>query len=360
MNRPSERRIPLFWILQVAGWSAFWVAMALSRSGRYSLEYMAATKGILAALGFLVTLGMWPAYRALWTRGAGLGWILVGSLGISYVGALVWTVASNFLVLRLYLGEQIPAAGTATLFNGTVYHAFALLAWSLLYFGIRYHDALQSEREQRLRAQALAHEAQLKALRFQLNPHFLFNALNAISTLVLEERAREASAMISRLSDFLRRTLESDGAAEVPLADEIEFARRYLEIEQIRFGDRLRVTWSVEAETLGIRVPALILQPLVENAVKHAVSPREEGGCIRLEAARERKTLLLTIRDDGPGLDLQAGLGIGLENTRRRMEQLYGDEGALIVQTGEEGFTVMLRIPARPRRSSPQAMSEPA
>lgn len=213
---------------------------------------------------------------------------------VSYVGALVWTAAYNTYLrgvapalASLIDTQPVPPLQRGTLLDGAVYYWVILLGWSALYFWLQYYAALQEERMQVLRAEALAHQARLQALRYQLNPHFLFNALNGISTLVTEVRTKEATAMIAQLSDFLRLTLENDGAAEVPLADEVEFVRRYLDIEPVRFGERLRVRIDVESGVLSAAVPALVLQPLVENAVRYAVTPREEGGRIVVEARHD-------------------------------------------------------------------------
>ena len=349
----------LFWPLQLGGWLAFAVAMALSRLGLFPLGFMVVSKAVLAALGLLTTLALRPLYRRLASR-AGSPWLaLAAALVASYLAALAWTAVYN-VFYAAYWSAWFPEPQRITrlshLFSGAVYHAFALFAWSVLYFGLKSYEALQLERERSLRAEAGAHEARLRALRYQLNPHFLFNTLNAISTLVVEERSREAAAMLARLSEFLRLTLDGGSAAEIPLAEEIEFVRRYLEIEQIRFGERLRVHVAVDDAALPVLVPALLLQPLVENAVRHAVAPREEGGRIEIEARRHGSGLLLRVVDDGGGLVAApdaaggAGRGIGLANTRERLRQCYGGDGRLELRDGADGaggLEVRIEIPVR-------------
>jgi two-component system, LytTR family, sensor kinase len=187
----------------------------------------------------------------------------------------------------------------------------------------------------------------LQALRYQLNPHFLFNTLNAISTLVVDKRNAEAGKMISRLSDFLRLTLDRPDVEEVPLSDEIEFARRYLEIEQVRFGDRLSVNIDVDDDAWTARVPALVLQPLVENAIRHAVAPREAGGRIEIGARVAGRAVQVWVADDGPGLNANGnGTGIGLANTRERLQQLYGSAHRFQLVNGC-GLRAELEIPLR-------------
>ncbi len=230
------------------------------------------------------------------------------------------------------------------LFNGAVYNGFALLAWSVLYFWIRYHDAWLTERERSLRAEALAHQARLEALRYQIQPHFLFNTLNAISTLVVERRSEDASRMIARLSDFLRLTLSAPVSDLTPLKDELDFIGRYLEIEQVRFGSKLRVRVDAALDTLGALVPSLILQPLVENAVRHGVGARESGGSIAIEGRRKGDMLSLAISDDGPGIG-DAIDGVGWSNTRERLTRLYGEAHRFERTSSPLGTTVVVAWP---------------
>ncbi len=206
-----------------------------------------------------------------------------------------------------------------------------------------------SGRSVRLQAQAAQLRAQLAgarltALQMQLNPHFLFNTLHAISTLV-ERDPRGVRRMIARLSELLRYTL--DGAAEqvVPLRQELHFIERYLEIMQVRFQGRLIVETEVERAVLDAQVPNLILQPLVENAVKHGVGELSAGGRLELVARRSGELLVLSVRDNGPGLSglrqqPERGPGVGLRNTRERLEQLYGEHARLELEPAEGGGTI--------------------
>lgn len=340
-----------FWLHQVAGWSAYAVAMALSRLSLYPLSYMVVAKGLLAIMGFACSLVLWRLYRAMLARGTTILQIIVLSVIASYAMALVWTAADNVLnipIARWLLDRNVNIRGLFGLFVGSVYNAFTLLAWSLLYFAIKHHEALTAERERSLRAEALAQRAQLDALRYQLHPHFLFNTLNIISSLVAEGDSAAASRMISRLSDFLRHTLASPASDEVSLTEEIDFVRRYLEIEQARFEERLAVKIDVAADVWTARVPYLILQPLVENAVRHGIATREEGGALCVEARRNGTGLVLEVQDDGPGYTAQGnGERIGLTNTRERLSRLYGSASDVHVATGPGGTKVTLKIPFR-------------
>jgi two-component system, LytTR family, sensor kinase len=204
-------------------------------------------------------------------------------------------------------------------------------------------------RATRLEAQ-LAH-AQLHALKMQLQPHFLFNTLHSISALVYKD-AEAADKMIARLGDFLRLTLENGGSQEVSLQQELEFLKCYLEIERIRFRDRLTVRFRIEPQTLDARLPNLILQPIVENAIKHGIAPHTGPGQIEIEASRLNGLLHVQVTDNGPGLADNGDHGkilkegVGLANTQARLQQLYGNDHRLdLANTTRGGLSVILEIP---------------
>jgi len=323
------------------------IAMSLSRVGRFPLPYMVATKGMLASVGLLLTGFMLrPLYRRVLGNEPPVSRVIVVTVVASYAAATLWTIADQVLdvpISRALLTPRAQYPHGWAIFGGNLYNAFTMLAWSLLYVGIKHQQALQAERERSLRAEALAHKARLESLRWQLNPHFLFNALNAISTLVIDGRSREAAAMIARLGDLLRSTLEVPSEATIPLASELELVQRYLDIEQVRLGDRLSLDISVDADVWKARVPSLLLQPIVENAVRHAVAPRARGGRITVTARRAGDRLHLAVEDDGPGLSANGnaasndGGGIGLANTRERLRHLYGDAQRFTLDRGELG-----------------------
>jgi signal transduction histidine kinase len=192
-------------------------------------------------------------------------------------------------------------------------------------------------------------QAQLRALKMQLHPHFLFNTLHSISSLVLED-PQKANSMIARLGDFLRLTVENSEQQLVTLKEETEFLRCYLDIEQVRFGDRLTVAFELEPQTLSAQVPHLILQPVVENAIQHAIAPRATRGHINIEAKRLNSLLRVAISDSGPGIDSNANsLGkkcVGLANVRSRLQQFYGADFRFeLMNAGEGGLIVVIEIP---------------
>ena len=351
---PDGATTPSFWRLQIIGWGAYAVAMAFSRLGRLPLVYMVATKIMLTALGFVITsVLLRPLYRRALRSEPGLLQVIAITAVSSYAAAMLWTVGDNVLdvpIVRTLLERTVPYPHGWQLFGGTLYNAYTLLAWSLLYVGAKQYVALRDERERTLRAEAFAQSARLEALRYQLNPHFLFNALNAVSTLVVEQRTAEASRMLARLADLLRATLDRPPADLVSLSDERELVRRYLDIEQIRLGDRLIVEIDVADDAWRARVPSLLLQPLVENAVRHAIAPRERGGRITISARRLGSSLQLSVVDDGTphGDDygVQSSNGIGLRNTKERLAQLYGDAHSFaITRDSGGGVRITISIP---------------
>jgi signal transduction histidine kinase len=190
-------------------------------------------------------------------------------------------------------------------------------------------------------------EAKLHALQMQLNPHFLFNALHSISTLMHRD-VEAADEMLAKLSELLRLALDNTSAQEVPLKKELAFLERYLEIEQIRFGERLKVTMDIQPETLDVSVPNLILQPLVENAIKHGIEPHKRTGVVELKSHREGDHLLLRVQDNGGGLNGDLDEGIGVSNTKARLQQLYGAEHHFTLRDGaEQGVVAEITIPWR-------------
>jgi two-component sensor histidine kinase len=196
------------------------------------------------------------------------------------------------------------------------------------------------------RAEAGLAQANLRALNMQLQPHFLFNTLNAVSVLAAKGERAQTVRLIERMSELLRMSLENTEQS-VPLVRELEFAQRYLDIEQVRFADRMTLRFDVAPDTLGAQVPSMVLQPLVENAVKHGIARRRASGRIEVCARRDAERLELSVRDDGPGFAAEppgGRTGVGLSNTRARLEQLYGADGYSMYRGGGPGGGALVRI----------------
>lgn len=206
--------------------------------------------------------------------------------------------------------------------------------------------AMQQAETARLNEQLT--KAQLNALRRQIEPHFLFNTLNSIAGLVREQRNEAAVNMLVGLSDFLRRVVNDSDRQQVPLAEEIEFTQKYLEIQRARFADRLVFSMDVPADLMSARVPSLILQPMVENAVKHGIAKRVQGGAIRITATRSDGTLMLRVYNDGPSLPAgfeKTTSGIGVQNVRTRLASLYGDAFEMSLRNQRGGVEASVSVP---------------
>jgi LytS/YehU family sensor histidine kinase len=261
------------------------------------------------------------------------------------------------MVIRLMVNAR-PGTSVSSFFENFFYNFFngvylGAVTYPLIVFAIQafvFYQNYRAEEEQKLHVTAQLARAELHALKMQIHPHFLFNTLHSISSLVLEEPPK-ANQMIARLGDFLRLTLEHSERQFVTLKEEIEFARCYLEIEQVRFSDRLQVEFNVESASLTAQVPHLILQPLVENAIQHAISPRASGGSIKISAKKFGDTARVEIADSGEGAHTgrnvsNNGQGVGLANVCGRLEQLYGAKHKFeLIDNPAGGLTAVIEIP---------------
>jgi len=232
---------------------------------------------------------------------------------------------------------------------------WALPLWGLTQALLGYHFETMTQARAVARAQALAYDAQLRMLHYQINPHFLFNTLNAISSLVLERRNEQAENMLLRLAGFLRYSLDRRPTELALLSAELEAQRKYLEIEQTRFEDKLQVRFTIEPGLENARLPSLILQPILENAIKYAITPRKEGGTIEVSAFSENGLLRIRIDDDGPGLPPESAprkrQGVGLANARERLELIYaGRAGLSAINREPRGCRVELWLPLEEER----------
>jgi two-component system LytT family sensor kinase len=285
-----------------------------------------------------------PLQRAHWPRTLAVH--LAGALGLC-VG---WATLGVLLGMLLH---RYPAQGHLS--RDYASWVLTTIPWSVfMYFtvlGCVYAFSYFLEaREREAHASRLAAqlaEARLGALRMQLNPHFLFNSLNALAVLVREPNTAAASRMLELIGDVLRQVLRTDQPHEVPLAGELRFLEQYLAIEQVRFSDRLRVQWTIDDGARAALVPGFILQPIVENAIKHGVARRADAGRIEI-AARVAGDLEIAVRDDGVGMSASQPEGVGLSNTRERLRTLYGEQATVTITAPAGGGTeVVLRLPFR-------------
>jgi two-component system LytT family sensor kinase len=347
LDRLVSSRGRQFWLLQTMGWGAYFAAayigaLAYEKPSSYTTLIVGA-----AATGFVLSIALRLIYRPIWQDSP---WrVISAGLVACYVLGLVWAVGKNLIYWKLYKPDYVPDS-LMSYFHGTMTSTYVFICWSGLYIGIKYYQLLQDQRQQTLRANALAHEAQLKMLRYQLNPHFLFNTLNAISTLILDRDNETANRAVTRLSDFLRYTLHNDPLKKISLEQELKSLSLYLEIEKVRFQERLEVELDIGKKASKALVPSLITQPIIENAIKYAVAPREEGGRLRISAHVIQGRLVMELEDDGPGLNgnerAREGRGVGLSNTRERLAQMYGDQYSLeLTRAQPSGLRVIIAVP---------------
>lgn len=352
MYKLFEDRGRQFWFLHTLGWLGFVLVNYLGSLVQETRDAFLIVLALDAYVGWLLTIPLRYLYQRIWFWPP---WkMILTVLVMAAIIAAIWTAVRNFNYWEIYRHGYRPDEWIKYILNAPVAF-YVILSWSGLYFGIKYYQTLQLEIQKSLTATNKAHEAQLKMLRYQLNPHFLFNTLNAVSTLVLINEADTANKMLNRLSDFLRYSLYKDPINKVPLEQELYAARLYLEIEKVRFSERLIVVFDIEPGVEKALVPSLILQPLIENAIKYAVASQLDGGAIAITAKRFGHDLLLEVADNGPGMTLGDDLptpntgnnsGVGLVNTRERLGALYDNNFALVLTHNQpQGLKVNIRIP---------------
>jgi two-component system LytT family sensor kinase len=346
-----------FWTLQTVGWVGYFVLRTLSGiANAFGWIYVLHTL-LLTATGYSITLLMAAAYRRLIRMNPIATW--GGSIAIVIIAAAGFSAIETWSVATFIQPGTRPEG--IRFFGAILLTVSLLIAWSALYYSINFFLLLEAQSDRLLRLESQASNAQLAMLRYQLNPHFLFNTLNSISTLVLLKQTDRANAMLSRLSSFLRYTLVNESTGMVQVAQEIETLKLYLEIEKMRFEERLRPHFHVDPSCNRALLPSLLLQPLIENAIKYAVTPQEEGADISLDVRRQVDRVLITVSDTGPGADSQykkradESTGVGLANIRDRLAQAYGDNHRFETQSEiSGGFRVFIDIPYQIEAEEPQ------
>lgn len=296
-----------------------------------------------------------PIARDNWLKPAGLH--ILFSVLFSLSEVMLHSVILTSLHVFPLLITSLNAAFVALLILG--FHENVVSYWAILGIqaAIGYYRGYQDRRQQALRLELQSSEltrqlaqAQLSALNVQLQPHFLFNTLNAIMVLVRQKRANEAEEMLSRLSDLLRSVLQNVNSPEVQLRRELHYVELYLSIEQVRFQDRLQIEVTAIPSVLEAAIPYMCLQPIVENAIRHGIGQSSNAETISVNAYREGDSLIVKVQDDGPGLSFKAAgrKGIGLSNARARLHQLYGTNASLTVENGESaGAVATVTLPFR-------------
>lgn len=341
----GQRRIPSHIVLIVIFWICQFGFLTAQRMliGTGDTPEVLIPRSFMALVGIGISIGINHIHRRLAGRPWPIRlWAVVGGA----VGGAVMHSLANFIVFQLYMPITNSRDGLPFYFGALVAWIWAYAAISSLLLALAYSDELR-ERERRLAEwQNLAHSAQMRALRYQLNPHFMFNTLNSIASLISSGQSAPAEQMVENLSDFLRAGLALDPSDDLTLEREFELQSLYLSIEAIRFPDRLRVEMDLPDALREVRVPSLILQPLVENAVKHGVARSDGPVMVAVSAAQAGDRLTLTVRNGVNGAPCKpGGTGIGLINTARRLELRYGGNCDFQGEREGDSFVVRFSIP---------------
>ncbi len=336
------RRFPSFWQVQLAGWALYLLMIYvtfLTVAAPGTLYGLFVIKLIRTVIGFCLTCLMRQVYRRFGTD-LPIQQVVALVLGCSVVFGLAWTLAEMWAA-TLRSPAFVFADNLPRIPRNALDYGLTLTAWSALYFGVKYWRQWQAEREKALASAVLADRAQLEMLRYQINPHFLFNSLNSIRASI-DEDADRARRMVTQLSEFLRYSLLHHGAAEVALGEEVEAVRNYLAIEKTRFEERLEVDFRIEEAAEALPTPSFLLNPLVENAIKHGLKSPTRPLRVCVSAEIRDGALVLEVANTGSLAPDGGGTGVGLRNTRERLEKVYGGRGRL--ELFEEGGWVRARV----------------
>jgi two-component system, LytTR family, sensor kinase len=344
----DELGLPSFWQLQAMGWVVFYLIVLVAGLPYHKPEEIG-YQTIGCSAMFLSSCILHPLCRSLLRQS--LPWLALE------VRALAWAVfigfIATFITEFVILHHFRQVWSDSDLPVNILQFSVVLFLWCTLYFSIKQWQQAALERDRLLRAETEARDAHLSALRYQLNPHFLFNSLNAVSTLVLKGETQGATRMISQIAGLLRVSLEGPILAEIPLSQELDFAKRYLAIEQTRLGDRLQVEFDIAPDSLDASIPGMLLQPLLENAVLHGVGRLRQGGIITIQTATEDNRLRIVVANSGPlhntGAESEeTRRGIGLTNTRERLRRVYGSACEFTLHWPDRGGCVLtIRMPCR-------------
>ena len=347
MLNKLENLFASFWIWQVLGWISYWLMISLAvttiRPNTRGFFNLAGFFLVRIFFGFFLSSLMRFIYRSKITFSS-LSKSLFLALCCSFLFGSIW--AYLMVLYKGFINAQISYGGLTKRLPGDLFElSLTLLGWSSLYIGIKYWRALQTEREQTLQAKALAQEAELKMLRYQLNPHFLFNSLNSASALIAENPSK-AEKMIGELSEFLRYSLITTKEELIDLKGEIQAIKNYLNIEQIRFEEKLKVSFNITPEVENTKIPNFLLHPLVENAIKYGMQTSQLPLKIEIKAAKENNSVVIEIINTGKWFENQKPkeneTRVGIENVKKRLEQFFPKQH--LFKSSEENGHVRILI----------------
>ena len=342
-----------FWINQLVIWILYGIASSLVRLTYIHHDYDGPDTSIIivsTVLGFLISslLGYFYHFLSLRQAGRNLSFAVVASVG----SAFIWTFSNNW-IYSLIDPVRWQDAHFSIYLVGVLNASFILLCWSAGYFSFKYYKQALDQRQTMSELKVQAQQAKLQMLRYQVNPHFMFNTLASISALIRDGENDAADEMLGRMGDLLRVTLKSSPVDMVTLEEELETLDMYVQIEKVRFQDRLKYTCEADGASLAVLVPSLILQPLVENSIKHVIARNQEGGEINLTIRVQGNRLAIQLTDSGiPGNQpaaraSQHSTKLGLKNVQQRLKSIYADDYQFSTAgSGAGGFAIIMNLPA--------------
>ncbi len=342
-----------FWTLQIGGWLGyalivyFAIIHPQTSDPAFSFVRQVLNLAVETLVGFSLSYIQWRFIRRV------VQFPLRVTLALSFLSAAVLGFIYNVIKLGSYkvivFGQHWYEAWSMLEFGGWLLFSLAtMLVWTSIFFIMLYNTKLQKEHAMLLRAQTAAKDAQLQMLTYQLNPHFMFNTMNAISTLIFKHENDKANEMLDKLCEFFRYSLDKNTKARTTMLKEINVLDLYLSIEKVRFSERLNVEIDIPESVLSAKIPSMLLQPLVENAIKYTVEPRKEKATVKITAQLDASRLIIRVIDDGHGMGdkVSSGLGIGLNNTRLRLDAMFNGDYSIDIKTNSAGgTTVEISVP---------------
>jgi len=341
-----------FWILQIAGWLGYslvvFLAIIRPQIGQepFNLSGQLLNLVLETFSGFVLSYLQWLLIRRI------VHLPLNRTLFFSFLSAATFGIIFNIIKLSTYkviiYQQQWNEAWDMLEFGGWLLFSLAtMFVWTSIFFIMLYNTKLQKEHEMLLRAQTSAKDAQLQMLRYQLNPHFMFNTMNAISTLIYKNENDKANEMLDKLCEFFRYSLDKNDKSKTTLKKELELLDIYVSIEKVRFGSRLTVDIDICDYAMNCQVPSMLLQPLVENSIKYAIELRKQGGVIQINARKVADRLLLNVIDNGQEFTkkVRDGFGIGMSNTNARLDAMFNGDYKIDIIESHDGTTVSISIP---------------
>ena len=334
------KRSQIYWLCQILGWSAhglvnttFAVLSGAPLSQSISISAWGACAGILCSHAFRSSIrrGSWLKLSPLQVLPRVFLASIVTGLVITALVTAGWPVVFGLAALR--------ASGFTWVFPAIFIWSVTVFLWAVIYFGVHYFESYQTSELEKLRLAVVAKDAQLRVLLAQVNPHFIFNCLNSLRALILEDPPR-AQSMVTELANMLRYSLQSGKTEAVSLETELEAVSAYLKLEAIRLEERLRIKIDIDPRSLETRVPPMLLQTLVENGVKHGVARLPHGGEIRVASRMQNGALKIQVRNSGQLAESTGSTRVGLENIRQRLQLLYGDAASLVLRNQDAEFVI--------------------